>query len=305
MPIGAGTVDYDDDTELSFIWEAASGNVDHYNVYVSTDWGKYFLVEITSEPAVTLEALHGHTYKVKVEAVDAAGNVGPMSEESYPVICGILGDVSLDSDVTAYDAALIIQYVEGKKNLSDVQLIIADVTGDGNVDALDVILILQDKIGFITQFPVPTKTTTPVLAAKSYENSLMKSITQLESTTLTKEQKKVLEKLKSLIRKLLPKHTLLLQNYSTPYNLYTWIPYQLSESAYVTIRIYNVSGQMVRALDLGHKSAGYYLTKDKAAYWDGCSSFGEKVASGVYFYTLQAGGFAGGFTATRKMVIIK
>ena len=43
MPIGAGTVDYNDDTELSFIWEAASGDVDHYKVYLSTDWGKYVL----------------------------------------------------------------------------------------------------------------------------------------------------------------------------------------------------------------------------------------------------------------------
>lgn len=303
--VRAGMVDYDDDTKLSFIWEAASGGVDHYNTYVSTDFLKYVLVGNTSEPFYTVEGLYGHTYKVKVEAVDAAGNVGPMSEESDVVICGVLGDVSLDSSVTAYDAALVIQYIEGKKNLSDAQISIADVTGDGKVDALDALLILQYKVGLITQFPVQTKTTAPVLAAQSEKDTLMKAIAQLEATALTKEEKQVLENLKSLIRNLLPKHTLLLQNFSNPYNLDTWIPYQLSESANVTIRIYNVSGQMVRALELGHKSAGYYLTKDKAAYWDGCSSFGEKVASGVYFYTLQAGGFAGSFTATRKMVIVK
>jgi hypothetical protein len=57
----------------------------------------------------------------------------------------------------------------------------------------------------------------------------------------------------------------------------------------------------VRTLDLGRQAAGIYLTKDKAAYWDGRDGLGQKVASGVYFYTLQAGEFK----ATRKMVIMK
>ena len=93
----------------------------------------------------------------------------------------------------------------------------------------------------------------------------------------------------------------LLRNYPNPFNPDTWIPYQLSESATVTIRIYNVSGQLIRTLHLGAKPAGFYLTKDKAAYWDGRDSLGQSVASGVYFYTLQAGDF----TATRNMAIVK
>jgi hypothetical protein len=43
------------------------------------------------------------------------------------------------------------------------------------------------------------------------------------------------------------------------------------------------------------------MTKGKAAYWNGRDSEGSKVASGVYFYTLQAGEFR----ATKKMVILK
>ncbi|MBM3242011.1 hypothetical protein FJZ31_37545 [Candidatus Poribacteria bacterium] len=99
----------------------------------------------------------------------------------------------------------------------------------------------------------------------------------------------------------MPQKPMLLQNYSNPFNPDTWIPYQLSEGTDVIIKIYNGIGQLVRVLDLGHKSAGYYLTKDKAAYWDGKDSLGEKVASGVYFYTLQTGEFR----ATKKMVIMK
>jgi hypothetical protein len=98
-----------------------------------------------------------------------------------------------------------------------------------------------------------------------------------------------------------PKSSKLLQNYSNPFNPDTWIPYQLSEGADVTIRIYNVAGQLVRILDLGHKQAGFYLSKDKAAYWDGKNEAGEALSSGVYFYQLQAGDF----TATGKMLMVK
>jgi len=90
-------------------------------------------------------------------------------------------------------------------------------------------------------------------------------------------------------------------NYPNPFNPDTWIPYYLPQDADVTIQIYNSAGQLVRTLNFGRKAAGIYLDKDKAAYWDGCDSLGEKVASGVYYYTLQAGEFR----ATRKMLIVK
>ncbi len=43
------------------------------------------------------------------------------------------------------------------------------------------------------------------------------------------------------------------------------------------------------------------MTKGQAAYWDGRNQFGEKVASGVYYYVLKAGDYA----ATRRMLIVK
>lgn len=89
------------------------------------------------------------------------------------------------------------------------------------------------------------------------------------------------------------------QNYPNPFNPDTWLPYQLKQGVEVIIKIYGSSGQLVRTLKLGYKPAGFYLNKPKAAYWDGKNEAGEKVASGVYFYTLQAGKF----TQVRKMVI--
>ena len=99
----------------------------------------------------------------------------------------------------------------------------------------------------------------------------------------------------------IPKKTTLLQNYPNPFNPETWIPYQLSESVSVAINIYDVSGRLVRKLDLGRKDAGVYVNKEKSAYWDGKNEVGEYVASGIYFYSIKAGKY----TATGKMLILK
>jgi flagellar hook assembly protein FlgD len=95
--------------------------------------------------------------------------------------------------------------------------------------------------------------------------------------------------------------TALLQNYPNPFNPETWIPFQLEEKSTVLIRIYDLRGKVVRSLDLGEKVSGYYLSRDRAAYWDGVNDKGERVASGVYFYELEAGTFR----AVKRLVILK
>ena len=107
--------------------------------------------------------------------------------------------------------------------------------------------------------------------------------------------------LERLLAALAPKETTLLANYPNPFNPETWIPYQLAKPADVTLRIYSVKGELVQTLVLGHQAAGVYHTKSRAAYWDGRNAQGEKVASGVYFYTLSAGEFS----TTRKLLIQK
>ena len=99
----------------------------------------------------------------------------------------------------------------------------------------------------------------------------------------------------------IPEVTVLLANYPNPFNPETWIPYDLSAPADVTLRIYSANGRLIRHLDIGYQLAGVYQHRGRAAYWDGKNASGEPVASGVYFYTLTAGDFA----ATRKMLILK
>ncbi len=98
-----------------------------------------------------------------------------------------------------------------------------------------------------------------------------------------------------------PEQTAVLPNYPNPFNPETWVPYQLAAPAEVTLTIFGSNGQLVRTLALGHQAAGVYQSKSRAAYWDGRNNIGERVASGLYFYTLTAGDF----TATGKMLILK
>ena len=110
-----------------------------------------------------------------------------------------------------------------------------------------------------------------------------------------------IQTLEQLSRTLTPETTALLANYPNPFNPETWIPYQLSKAADVTISIHAADGTVVRTLTLGYQDAGMYKHRSHAAYWDGKNELGESVASGLYFYTLTAGEFA----ATRRMLILK
>jgi len=101
--------------------------------------------------------------------------------------------------------------------------------------------------------------------------------------------------------RVIPMEFRLLQNFPNPFNPETWIPFDLAADATVTIRIYDVKGQLVRQLHLSKQKAGSYLDKNNAAYWNGKDQLGQSVSSGLYFYMLKAGSFV----ATRRMVILK
>ena len=99
----------------------------------------------------------------------------------------------------------------------------------------------------------------------------------------------------------LPDKTELLANYPNPFNPETWIPYQLATDTDVTLTIYAADGTIVRTLALGHQAAGRYENRSRAAYWDSRNDTGERVASGLYFYTLTADDFS----QSKKMFIQK
>jgi hypothetical protein len=99
----------------------------------------------------------------------------------------------------------------------------------------------------------------------------------------------------------IPVKNKLLVNYPNPFNPDTWIPFQIATGSKVILTIYNLEGKLIRQINLGVKPAGFYVQKDRAIYWDGRSQDGERVASGVYVYQLQAGVFS----ESRKLALIK
>ena len=123
----------------------------------------------------------------------------------------------------------------------------------------------------------------------------------LRYTATTEDVKQSLIQLPELVAYEIPAETQLLVNYPNPFNPETWIPYRLAEDAFVTLTIYDQTGQVVRTLDVGHQIASVYENRSRAIYWDGRNQVGEQVASGVYFYHLSAGDYS----ATRKMLILK
>ena len=75
----------------------------------------------------------------------------------------------------------------------------------------------------------------------------------------------------------------------------------MADDAAVTVTIYDVQGKRIRQLQLGMVTAGKYVGVDRAIHWNGKTETGESVASGTYFYQIEAGDY----TETRKMVILK
>ena len=88
----------------------------------------------------------------------------------------------------------------------------------------------------------------------------------------------------------------LLPNYPNPFNPQTTISYQLPGSGRVQLSIYNTTGQRIRRLVDEVQSAGFYRIS-----WNGMDETGDEVGSGVYFYRLRVGEFAG----TRRLLLLK
>ncbi|MYF99808.1 T9SS type A sorting domain-containing protein [Candidatus Poribacteria bacterium] len=202
----------------------------------------------------------------------------------------VFGDINRDGIVNIQDLVIVAQRFGSTGHNR------ADVNGDGLVDIVDLVLVATAIGG--NAAPTLTPSGLDILSASDVKDWL----SQAQQLDLT-DPKLILgvNVLEQLLNVLTPKVTLLLPNYPNPFNPETWIPYHLAKDAEVTLSIYTLNGRLVRTLAIGHQPAGRYQNRSRAAYWDGKNEFGEKVASGVFFYTLTASDFS----ATRKMLMLK
>ncbi len=93
----------------------------------------------------------------------------------------------------------------------------------------------------------------------------------------------------------IPRTFSLSQNYPNPFNNSTIIKFALPTDGRVSLKIYNVTGQLVKEFK-EFKSAGFHSIS-----WDATNTKGEKVASGIYLYKLEAENF----TEVKKMTLLK
>ena len=204
----------------------------------------------------------------------------------------VAGDVDGNGQVNILDLVFVAQQL-GKSVPADSP---ADVNSDGIVNILDLVQVAQNFGN--TAAPPAT-----MIVADSVDPATIAAWivqAQLEDDG-SLGFKQGIANLQDLLASLIPEETALLRNYPNPFNPETWIPYQLAAPAEVALTIYDMNGQMVRRLALGHQAAGVYQSRSRAIYWNGRNQMGEFVASGLYFYTLTAGDF----TATRRMLILK
>ena len=212
-------------------------------------------------------------------------------------------DVNEDGHVDALDSALVTIAI-GQSG-GDIVNPRTDVNGDGTVDNTDLMLVTEH---FSSQEALaPSGSDIARLLDPGVLETLDRDVLEAQLSILRAESDGSLKYLRaiglleSMLAALRPNETLLLANYPNPFNPETWIPYQLANASDVRITIYDTRGTVIRRLALGHQREGYYTSRSRAAYWDGRNSVGERVASGIYFYQLQADNMS----LLRKMVILK
>ena len=261
----------------AFEWEDAS-------ISLTEQAGGYILLELITDPGENYNCDWAHWADLFITAKGVESS----------------GDVNQDGIVNILDVILVAQNL-GQKSPSNPRV---DVNKDGQVNVLDLVLVaerlgekvaaapsLMDVVKDTRSSPVDVIVVRRALRELEVvpEKSHNVEITiQFLHAWLVNANRSVSE-------------TRLLPNYPNPFNPETWIPYQLAKAADVSVTIYDVGGRLVRTVSVGFKPVGYYLTRERAAYWDGRNETGESVSSGVYFIQFLSGDFA----ATRRIVVVK
>ena len=316
------TVVFDSDTLIYF----SSANGD----YLSDD--AFFVPPVVEKNYVTLAAVgaegkngDGTLATLTFQVIDVktsgfllseATLVNSEEERLFPcvensvIIDGMVEDSTLIvKDGAGIESAYLAVDVnkDGVVNIQDLVLVgsnfgqtgenAADVNGDGVVDIVDLVKV-SAALGSTADAPSFYSQSLAMLTTTDVQSWL----TQAQHLNLTDiASQRGIRFLEQLLTVLSPEKTVLLPNYPNPFNPETWIPYQLANPSDVQIVIYDTRGITIRHLTLGHQPAGYYTTRDRAAYWDGRNNLGERVATGIYFCQLQADSMS----LLRKMVILQ
>ena len=218
----------------------------------------------------------------------------PNGQEHIPIPHALPWDINNDGIVDMQDLILVSNSFDEET----LEYPKADVNNDGNIDIID-LLIIAAHLGESCTASAPS---TPLSVSPNHLDSIAEWLTEAyQADDGSDVFRHGIANLETLFNNVVPQKTTLLPNFPNPFNPETWIPYDLAQDANVDIKIYNLKGETIRELKIGFQNTGTYRTKELAAFWDGRNSTGELVASGLYFYSLNAGQSK----AIRQMVIRK
>ncbi len=85
-------------------------------------------------------------------------------------------------------------------------------------------------------------------------------------------------------------------NYPNPFNPITTIKFSLKNDSFVYLNVYDINGRLVKKIVNGFYKSGVY-----SVIWDGTNLFGQKVSSGIYFYTLKVNNYF----SKKKLILLK
>ena len=185
-------------------------------------------------------------------------------------------DVNGDGITNIFDLVLIgAQFGNRGQNL------VTDVNRDGLVDVRDLVLVAGMFAGGSSRTFSATASTEMLTAA-----AVRGWLTDAKALEINDPiMARGVAVLQQVLAALTPTETQLLANYPNPFNPETWIPYRLAEDAFVTLTIYDQTGQVVRTISVGHQTAAAYESRSQAIYWDGRNQIGEQVAERVSIST--------------------
>ena len=198
----------------------------------------------------------------------------------------VLGDLNQDCELNVIDAILLVRCFLEIADPSQCPWCVLDYNEDGEINILDAVCLINIILDIYS--PPGSPQVTP---------AVIEYLQSIESYFSPEDFTKLMALLKEAIH-VLAEYSLS-QNCPNPFNSTTLIQYSVVSDhslPHITLKIYNLLGQEVRTLADERKKPGYYT-----ATWDGRDSVGREVSSGIYFYRLSAGGF----TATKRMVLMK
>jgi hypothetical protein len=186
-----------------------------------------------------------------------------------------------------------------KTRWDPVSAVYADANGDGLVSGRDICAVSANWDSTVSGYPHKLDQVVGLFKEnhQKYLSICEEMYNSLVDCPESEGKNQIMEILKGILeKKNRPTRFGANQNYPNPFNLSTVIKYSLPEDCRVKIAIYNIRGQRVKQLVNEHQKAGH-----KSVVWDGTNDNEKAVASGVYFYRIQASDFV----STKKMLLLK